>query len=154
MFISWKKIILEVISTISFLSIIIIIIISCCMDFCSEKLVQLVILTIKIVSLHQSCLLKFSLFAHGTLERHQDVFLSGEYCCHETSCERAHSPQISCLKVSSSILSYGNDLQHIAVVDSDSQALHINSTALSLGFMKLTNAFFSPNMHMYLTKIP
>lgn len=109
------------------------------MDFCSEKLVQLVILTIKILSLHQSCLLKFSLFAHGTLERHQDVFLSGEYCCHETSCERAHSPQISCLKVSSSILSYGNDLQHIAVVDSDSQALHINSTALSLGFMKLTN---------------
>lgn len=49
-----------------------------------------------------------------TLEWLQDIFLSEQYCCHKTSCERAHSPQISCLKVSS-ILSYGNDLQRVAV---------------------------------------
>lgn len=105
--------------------------------------------------MHQSCLLKFSLFAHRTLERHQDVFLFGEYCCHETSCERAHSPQISCLKVSSSILSSGNNLQHIAVVDSQTQALHtkhpLNSTALSLAFMMLwlTHFLFSKHAHLF-----
>ncbi len=118
----------------------------------SEKLVQLVILTIKSSSYlwAKVVYLRF-LFAHRTLERHQDVFLSGECCCHETSCERAHSPQISCLKVSSSILSYGNDPQHIAVVDSDSQALHVNSMALSLGFMKLwlTRFLFSKHAHVF-----
>lgn len=72
----------------------------------------------------------------------QDVFLSEEYCCHKTSCESAHSPQISCLKVSCSILSYGNVLQRVAVVDvSPSTHIHRLSSSFHQTSTQLDSSF-------------